>query len=185
MNACLSYLFSCYLFVCFCVFGLNTVILHQNLFSLLLYLPASSISPISPSLFLPCIHSLPFCFLPFPVPLSHLPSSLPSSFPPSLSSLFPPYLPPSLPFLPPPSPPSLPSSPSLPSLPPFPPSSLPPPQGDVIVITRKVDANWFEGYTADRTGLFPSSYVTVADGMQYIIEGLAEGGTVETHLSGQ
>ena len=27
-------------------------------------------------------------------------------------------------------------------------------KGDVIVITKKVDADWFEGYISDRTGIY-------------------------------
>ena len=45
-------------------------------------------------------------------------------------------------------------------------------KGDVIVIrliTKKVDANWFEGDISDRTGIFPS-YVTIADETQYIAD---------------
>ena len=38
-------------------------------------------------------------------------------------------------------------------------------KGDVIVITKKVDADWFEGYIYDTTFIFPS-YVTIADEIQ-------------------
>ncbi|XP_022056689.1 endophilin-A3b [Acanthochromis polyacanthus] len=34
-------------------------------------------------------------------------------------------------------------------------------EGDVIVLTGRVDANWYEGTLGDRTGLFPVSYVDV------------------------
>ena len=46
-------------------------------------------------------------------------------------------------------------------------------KGDVIVITKKVDANWFEGYISDRTSIFPSSYVTIAYETQQQIDSSA------------
>lgn len=34
-------------------------------------------------------------------------------------------------------------------------------EGDVIVLTAQVDANWYEGALDGRAGLFPISYVDV------------------------
>ncbi|KAE8276970.1 Endophilin-A3 EEN-B2 Endophilin-3 SH3 domain protein 2C SH3 domain-containing GRB2-like protein 3 [Larimichthys crocea] len=34
-------------------------------------------------------------------------------------------------------------------------------EGDVIILTNQVDANWYEGTLADRSGLFPVNYVDV------------------------
>lgn len=34
-------------------------------------------------------------------------------------------------------------------------------EGDVIIITNQVDANWYEGTLGGQSGLFPVSYVDV------------------------
>ena len=53
--------------------------------------------------------------------------------------------------------------PSLP--PPPPPSPLPhsTAQGDTITVTRKIDANWYEGYLGDKKGIFPITYVQLLE----------------------
>ena len=43
-------------------------------------------------------------------------------------------------------------------------------QGDNIVITKKIDDNWYQGYLGDRKGIFPSSYVEVLDGMCHSVD---------------
>lgn len=38
---------------------------------------------------------------------------------------------------------------------------LPLKKGEVVVLTRRIDQNWWEGRNGNRTGIFPDSYVTV------------------------
>lgn len=35
-------------------------------------------------------------------------------------------------------------------------------KGELVVLTRRVDDNWFEGRIANRKGIFPVSYVDVS-----------------------
>lgn len=35
-------------------------------------------------------------------------------------------------------------------------------KGELVVLTRRVDDNWFEGRIANRKGIFPVSYVEVS-----------------------
>ena len=42
------------------------------------------------------------------------------------------------------------------SLPPCPSSSL---QGDIVTVTHKIDANWYEGYHGNQKGVFPITYI--------------------------
>ena len=38
-------------------------------------------------------------------------------------------------------------------------------QGDILIVTRKIDANWYEGYHGDQKGIFPITYVElIAEG---------------------
>lgn len=36
-------------------------------------------------------------------------------------------------------------------------------KGELVVLTRRVDDNWFEGRIANRKGIFPVSYVEVSN----------------------
>ena len=36
-------------------------------------------------------------------------------------------------------------------------------QGDILTVTRKIDANWYEGYHGDQKGIFPITYVEVVE----------------------
>jgi len=36
-------------------------------------------------------------------------------------------------------------------------------QGDTITVTRKIDANWYEGYLGDQKGIFPVTYVQLLE----------------------
>ncbi|XP_061377437.1 repetitive organellar protein isoform X4 [Danaus plexippus] len=38
---------------------------------------------------------------------------------------------------------------------------LPLKKGEVVVLTRRIDHNWWEGRTGNKTGIFPDSYVTI------------------------
>lgn len=38
---------------------------------------------------------------------------------------------------------------------------LPLKKGEVVVLTRRIDQNWWEGRNGVKTGIFPDSYVTV------------------------
>lgn len=38
---------------------------------------------------------------------------------------------------------------------------LPLKKGEVVVLTRRIDQNWWEGRNGTKTGIFPDSYVTV------------------------
>ncbi|KAM3967317.1 LOW QUALITY PROTEIN: cbl-associated protein [Aphomia sociella] len=38
---------------------------------------------------------------------------------------------------------------------------LPLKKGEVVVLTRRIDQNWWEGRNGNRTGIFPDSYVTI------------------------
>ena len=37
------------------------------------------------------------------------------------------------------------------------------PQGDILTVTRKIDANWYEGYNGEEKGIFPITYVELLD----------------------
>ena len=39
-----------------------------------------------------------------------------------------------------------------------------PMQGDILSISRKIDANWYEGFLGDKKGIFPVAYVEVIEG---------------------
>lgn len=41
-------------------------------------------------------------------------------------------------------------------------------KGELVVLTRRVDDNWFEGRIANRKGIFPVSYVEVSFGWKMI-----------------
>lgn len=41
-------------------------------------------------------------------------------------------------------------------------------KGELVVLTRRVDDNWFEGRIANRKGIFPVSYVEVSFGLKMI-----------------
>lgn len=38
---------------------------------------------------------------------------------------------------------------------------LPLKKGEVVVLTRRIDQNWWEGRNGTKTGIFPDSYVTI------------------------
>lgn len=38
---------------------------------------------------------------------------------------------------------------------------LPLKKGEVVVLTRRIDQNWWEGRNGNKTGIFPDSYVTI------------------------
>lgn len=38
---------------------------------------------------------------------------------------------------------------------------LPLKKGEVVVLTRRIDNNWWEGRNGNKTGIFPDSYVTI------------------------
>ena len=38
-------------------------------------------------------------------------------------------------------------------------------QGDIIVIMKKIDDNWYQGYLGDQKGIFPTSYVETLEGI--------------------
>jgi sorbin and SH3 domain containing protein 1 len=38
---------------------------------------------------------------------------------------------------------------------------LPLKKGEIVVLTRRIDHNWWEGRNGNKTGIFPDSYVTV------------------------
>lgn len=38
---------------------------------------------------------------------------------------------------------------------------LPLKKGEVVVLTRRIDQNWWEGRNGSKTGIFPDSYVTI------------------------
>lgn len=38
---------------------------------------------------------------------------------------------------------------------------LPLKKGEIVVLSRRIDHNWWEGRNATRTGIFPDSYVTI------------------------
>ena len=34
-------------------------------------------------------------------------------------------------------------------------------KGEIVVLTRRVDANWYEGRIGSRKGIFPSTYIEI------------------------
>lgn len=38
---------------------------------------------------------------------------------------------------------------------------LPLKKGEIVVLTRRIDQNWWEGRNGSKTGIFPDSYVTI------------------------
>ena len=36
-------------------------------------------------------------------------------------------------------------------------------KGDILTVTRKIDANWYEGYNGEEKGIFPITYVELLD----------------------